>query len=51
MQQDFGWHNNAVQYLALYEGAPKQVVNEIGLQEEPAELPAALPDKDTAAVL
>jgi starch synthase len=51
MQQDFGWHNNAVQYLALYEGAPKRVVSEIGLQDAPAELPAALPDKDTAAVL
>ena len=34
MLSEFGWQNNALQYLALYEGASRREVQEIGEQQD-----------------
>jgi hypothetical protein len=32
MQQDFGWHNSAMQYLALYSGVQDRLTEPAGMQ-------------------
>jgi len=49
MLAEFGWHNNALQYLALYEGASRRVVQAIGEQDTPDHQAVTLPGMGAAA--
>ena len=50
MLTEFGWHNNALQYLALYEGASRREVQAIGDQDTPEHTVVAHPARDKAVV-
>jgi starch synthase len=48
MLAEFGWHNNALQYLALYEGASRREVHAIGEQDTPDHQAVQLPGQGVA---